>query len=1202
MNNKIFLVGVLNKEWSTNVSQARAFKRAGYEVVPINYRSIIERRGYKFFEKMLVETVEKHKPFLVFFSKCNGISPDLVSACRQYSITWLWNMDSIQTIKQCPEVLEHARRAHFSSCTGDGTTEWFREQGVKNCITIFDGLDQDVFKPMKPEKEYEADISFIGSKTEDRDKAKKYLEEAGLKVKFYGPGYGESKLSEEFAKVCSSSRMMLSMNTYNDIPRYFSNRLLRYMGCGSYILHYDPTKTLKEVFSEDVIYFSDLEYLKKVSVPSAEEAKEKGDKARQYALDNYTWDNTIQTVLKTIAENPIEKKVAINYHHGLGDIIAVTPQLKYFHENGYIVDLLCRQEVVNSHILDLCPYINSITVRPNPWRGKEGLRSSEEFKKVIEENRSYLENLGGYDLKIDANHLNIRQDIPKVIWNSKECGIQEKIDLKKEIFIPQEIFEKVQKEVQERFPNGYAFVHNYSEFHNEHSFNVTDEMLGGLPEFNTNKEDLHEDINYAFSWLYFAKKVLVSSSVMAVAAEAAGKFIDVLHMGKLDLKVLPHPQLLGDLYIAGQKVDKDEIYEKLAISFSGSSESCILCGRALDQVYHKDLYRCSNCGLLSKTPKPKKSDLKDALKEFMLSACTDSKKEKRRIGKAEKQLSYLKSWLSKAGKEGAVSVYDIGAGPGMFLKAAKDLGWEVYGNELSRVQIEFAKDRYGIELDYGYFEDIDAPESLDVINIWNTLEHLTDPIAVLKKAHSLLTEKGLIHIRVPVKTEEQIKEKYEHFHMYEFTEETIQTMLQACMFTVIDGQRNEDTTIDILAIKPEDKQVLITGCGRSGTNWLTEIVRASGQYKFTDQIEDRGLFGKNKLPYRYGTKLATENKGFTSNALIKLMKENPKLQVLFSVRHPIDNAVAKIKRGQPSSKGGDGSDQLAPDATVDGATKAIKHMQKIYDDVSAEFGDRINFVRLEDMINDPYQATKDVAEFLQIPINAQMLTGNRNNRNEHHKQRYGNFIDRSQLKVRSDTDVDDKLLETFTTDDHFGYVDYNKDYHKPPIIHDYRIKFLSYYLEQQHSTMLDVSCGKTNFARYFRWKGMDVTCTEADDKLVTQAKQMGFDCEKVDLENETLPFKDDNFDVVLCSEVIEHIKNPKEVIKELYRVTSDLVLITTPVGKSYNAPDHVNHWNNLDEIRSIIEGYEAFDIEVFVTKPEDTLQGQRCFLVAIWKV
>ena len=308
MKKNIVIVGVLDKKESTNVSMAKSFMRFGYKVLPVNYRTIIQNHGYPFFEQTLIETLKKYNPVLTIFCKCNGINSNIVLNCNRYSKTWLWNMDPIKTIEQCPEVIQHAKNANFSSCTGGGINEYFRQHGVSECYTIFDGLDYDTYLSTEPVDKYKADISFIGGRTSERDKFKWILEDLGLDVKFYGQGYTESVYNEEFAKVCGSSKMMLSLNTYNDIPDYFSNRLLRYLGCGVCVLHYDPTETLHKYFEpyKEIIFFKNEEELiniiGKIGVAVGKltylDVGKIALAGREKVLRNYTWDHTVNKILQ----------------------------------------------------------------------------------------------------------------------------------------------------------------------------------------------------------------------------------------------------------------------------------------------------------------------------------------------------------------------------------------------------------------------------------------------------------------------------------------------------------------------------------------------------------------------------------------------------------------------------------------------------------------------------------------------------------------------------------------------------------------------------------------------------------------------------------------------------------------------------------------------------------------------------------------
>lgn len=301
MNKSIVIVGVLDNKGSTNIPQAVAFLKAGFQVLPVNYRTIIGKYGMHFFDKLLIEVVRTQKPELVLFSKCNGISSELVTECNKYSKTWLWLMDERKTVEAVPEVIQHAKNATYSSCTSAGMVEWFKELGVDPCYHILEGFDYDVLNPVEVYDKYKADVSFIGTKTTERDMYKKRLEDAGYNVKFYGPDYsGGFVTGKDFAKVCSSSKFMLSLNTYNNIPNYFSDRLILFTGCGACTLHLDNTKTLNNYFEDrkEVIYFNDIEDLLNImKTTDDKKACEIAFKGRERTLRSYTWDHTIHQIL-----------------------------------------------------------------------------------------------------------------------------------------------------------------------------------------------------------------------------------------------------------------------------------------------------------------------------------------------------------------------------------------------------------------------------------------------------------------------------------------------------------------------------------------------------------------------------------------------------------------------------------------------------------------------------------------------------------------------------------------------------------------------------------------------------------------------------------------------------------------------------------------------------------------------------------------
>lgn len=51
---------------------------------------------------------------------------------------------------------------------------------------------------------------------------------------------------------------------------------------------------------------------------------------------------------------------------------------------------------------------------------------------------------------------------------------------------------------------------------------------------------------------------------------------------------------------------------------------------------------------------------------------------------------------------------------------------------------------------------------------------------------------------------------------------------------------------------------------------------------------------------------------------------------------------------------------------------------------------------------------------------------------------------------------------------------------------------------------------------------------------------------KIDLEREKLPFREGEFDIVICTDVLEHLDNLHEVFKELVRVSKRYIIISLP--------------------------------------------------------
>lgn len=107
-------------------------------------------------------------------------------------------------------------------------------------------------------------------------------------------------------------------------------------------------------------------------------------------------------------------------------------------------------------------------------------------------------------------------------------------------------------------------------------------------------------------------------------------------------------------------------------------------------------------------------------------------------------LRFIESHSQKGGM-----IVDIGTGPGLFLQIARDSGWRVSGVEFNNKAVEHLRS-IGLEIfDKPLESNIYKKNSIDVVAIWEVLEHINGPNIFLNEISSILRKNGLLFICVP---------------------------------------------------------------------------------------------------------------------------------------------------------------------------------------------------------------------------------------------------------------------------------------------------------------------------------------------------------------------------------------------------------------------------------------------------------------------
>jgi SAM-dependent methyltransferase len=155
---------------------------------------------------------------------------------------------------------------------------------------------------------------------------------------------------------------------------------------------------------------------------------------------------------------------------------------------------------------------------------------------------------------------------------------------------------------------------------------------------------------------------------------------------------------------------------------------CALCDGALEPLFDKDGYaicRCGSCGLVQVGAAPSRDELERIYGEqyFSSEVFHDYVAEREVRVEAGRAAVRTLARLVPAGK-----LLDVGCAAGFFLEAASGR-YAATGVELSPFASSYARETLGLRVFTGDVSDgvLDG-ERFDVVTVWNTVEHMADPL------------------------------------------------------------------------------------------------------------------------------------------------------------------------------------------------------------------------------------------------------------------------------------------------------------------------------------------------------------------------------------------------------------------------------------------------------------------------------------------
>jgi SAM-dependent methyltransferase len=232
---------------------------------------------------------------------------------------------------------------------------------------------------------------------------------------------------------------------------------------------------------------------------------------------------------------------------------------------------------------------------------------------------------------------------------------------------------------------------------------------------------------------------------------------------------------------------------------------CAVCGsvntQPIIQKFGFPIARCQNCGLVYANPRmPVESILARYSPRYFWDEYLPAHHAKDGVFQLEEfdaqYAAALKLIQASAGGPG--KLLEIGTGAGFFLKAAQRAGWQVQGVELSAEAAAFARERLGLDIAQLPAERLgELLETFDVVVMFEVIEHLFDPRRVLELIRQRLRPGGVLVLSTPnfnALSRLALGQSWAVLtpgeHLYYFTRDSLQALLQAAGFNAIQFHNN----------------------------------------------------------------------------------------------------------------------------------------------------------------------------------------------------------------------------------------------------------------------------------------------------------------------------------------------------------------------------------------------------------------------------
>lgn len=181
------------------------------------------------------------------------------------------------------------------------------------------------------------------------------------------------------------------------------------------------------------------------------------------------------------------------------------------------------------------------------------------------------------------------------------------------------------------------------------------------------------------------------------------------------------------------------------------AERCCVCGAVQRQMFPYGgyrYYRCPTCGLVSTYPVPDDATIEaHYARKFRAGNYELRRRFEQQYQTVDRQYCELLQAVVHVSRP---SILDVGCFTGGFLQLLEQNGWDVYGLELQPEAVEMSKGRLPGRIFQADLHGEHFPQrQFDVVSLLGVIEHVTDPMRMLRRCAELLAPNGTLIVQTP---------------------------------------------------------------------------------------------------------------------------------------------------------------------------------------------------------------------------------------------------------------------------------------------------------------------------------------------------------------------------------------------------------------------------------------------------------------------